>query len=167
MGSLGSRFGRNVPPEATAREPTDRLLEPNPAGQPGAAHPPRVPAGDHAQPARRRLDPVRGADWFSHGKNEAHNPWLVPLDPDDPWPEHPMPIERTRQDPNADPDGPPTFVTDDTHWWDGSQVYGRDPAFADAIRTGAHGKLRLDERGLIPPEIEAHVDSPRWPETSG
>ena len=68
-----------------------------------------------------------------------------------PWPEHPMPIERTRQDPSADPDGPPTFVTDDTHWWDGSQIYGRDPAFAEAIRSGEHGKLRLDERGLIPP----------------
>ena len=27
-----------------------------------------------------------------------------------------------------------------------------------AIRTGAQGRLRLDERGLIPGEIEAHVD---------
>ena len=27
-----------------------------------------------------------------------------------------------------------------------------------AIRTGEHGKLRIDERGLIPQEIEAHVD---------
>ena len=52
-----------------------------------------------------------------------------------------MPIERTRQDPSADADGPPTFVTDDTHWWDGSQIYGRDPAYAAAIRTGARGKL--------------------------
>jgi hypothetical protein len=30
MGSLGSRFGRNVPIEATVREAEDRLLEPNP-----------------------------------------------------------------------------------------------------------------------------------------
>src|SRR6266496_3301905 len=30
MGSLGSRFGRNVPLEATVREPEDRLLDPNP-----------------------------------------------------------------------------------------------------------------------------------------
>ena len=41
-----------------------------------------------------------------------------------------MRIERTRQDPSPDPGRPPTFVTDDTHWWDGSQIYGRDPAFA-------------------------------------
>ena len=96
-------------------------------------------------------------DWLSHGKNEAENPWRVPLEADDPWPEHPMQIARTRRDPSADPDGPPTFVTDDTHWWDGSQIYGRDPAFADAIRAD-QGKLKLDERGLIPQEIEAHVD---------
>ena len=38
-------------------------------------------------------------DWFSHGKNEAENPWLVPLDADDPWPEKPMQIQRTRRDP--------------------------------------------------------------------
>jgi hypothetical protein len=82
----------------------------------------------------------------------------VPVADDDPWPQHPMEIERTRPDPSADPSGPPTFVTDDTHWWDGSQVYGRDPAFADALRSGEHGKLRLDERGLIPQDIEAHVD---------
>ena len=46
--------------------------------------------------------------------------------------------------------GPPTFVTDDTHWWDGSQIYGRDPAFAHALRSGEHGKLRIDEHGLPP-----------------
>ena len=69
-----------------------------------------------------------------------------------------MQIQRTRRDPSADPNGPPTFVTADTHWWDGSQIYGSDPAFAQALRTGEHGKLKLDERGLIPEEIEAHVD---------
>ena len=84
-------------------------------------------------------------DWFSHGKNEPENPWTIPLADDDPWPEHPMQIQRTRPDPSANGDGPPTFVTDDTHWWDGSQIYGRDPAFADALRSGEHGKLRIDD----------------------
>ncbi len=153
MGSLGSRFGRNVPLEATVREPEDRLLEPNP----------RLVSRElltrkEFQPATT-LNLLAGAwiqfevhDWFSHGKNEAQNPWLVPLEADDPWPEHPMPIERTRRDPSADPDGPPTFVTDDTHWWDGSQIYGRDPAFAEAIRTGdareaAARRARADPAG--------------------
>ena len=159
MGSLGSRFGRNVPLDATVREPDDRLLEPNP----------RLVSRElltrkEFQPATT-LNLLAGAwiqfevhDWFSHGKSEAQNPWRVPLEADDPWPENPMRIERTRQDPSPDPGRPPTFVTDDTHWWDGSQIYGRDPAFAEAIRSGTLGKLRLDEGGLIPHDIEAHID---------
>ena len=64
------------------------------------------------------------------------------------------------RDPSADPSGPPTFVTDDTHWWDGSQIYGRDPAFADALRSGEHGKLRIDEHGL-PPQRPRGARRPR------
>jgi Animal haem peroxidase len=159
MGSLGSRFGRNVPLEVTVREPDDRLLDPSP----------RLVSRElltrkEFQPATT-LNLLAAAwiqfevhDWFSHGKNEAQNPWMVPLEADDSWPEHPMPIERTREDPSADPVGAPTYVTDDTHWWDGSQIYGREPAFAQAIRSGEHGKLRVDERGLIPHEIESQID---------
>jgi hypothetical protein len=159
MGSLGSRFGRNVPLDKTVREPEDRLLEPNPRtiSRELLTRKEFIPA--------TTLNLLAGAwiqfevhDWFSHGKNEAENPWVVPLADDDPWPQHPMQIQQTRRDPSANPSGPPTFVTDDTHWWDGSQVYGRDPAFASALRTGEHGKLKLDDRGLIPQEIEAHVD---------
>ena len=155
--ALDRRFGRNVPLEYTVRE-TDPLT-PNP----------RVVSRELL--TRREFIPattlnlLAGAwiqfevhDWFSHGKNEDENPWVVPLDADDPWPEHPMRIARTRRDPSADADRPPTFVTDDTHWWDGSQIYGRDHAFAEALRSGEHGKLKIDERGLIPQEIESHVD---------
>jgi hypothetical protein len=157
MGALGSRFGRNVPLSATVRE-TDPL-QPNPrtVSRELLTRKEFIPA--------TTLNLLAGAwiqfevhDWFSHGKNEPDNPWLVQLAPDDPWPDHPMQILRTRPDPSANGSGAPTFVTDDTHWWDGSQIYGRDPSFAEAIRTGEHGKLKLDDRGLIPEEIEAHVD---------
>jgi hypothetical protein len=157
MGSLGSRFGRNVPLEYTVSE--NKLLEPNPRLVSR-----ELLTRDEFQPATT-LNLLAGAwiqfevhDWFSHGKNQAENPWIVPVEDGDPWPEHPMKIERTRPDPSADPSGPPTFVTDDTHWWDGSQIYGRDPAFADALRSGEHGKLRLDEHGLPPQDLEAHID---------
>ena len=157
MGSLGSRFGRNVPLSVTVREKDP--LEPNPrvVSRELLTRKEFIPA--------TTLNLLAGAwiqfevhDWFSHGKNEAENPWRVPLEDGDPWPEHPMEIQRTRRDPSTNGSGPPTFVTDDTHWWDASQIYGRDPAFAAAIRSGEHGKLRLDDRGLIPPEIESHVD---------
>ena len=157
MGSLGSRFGRNVPLSATA--PERDPLEPSPrtVSRELMTRTEFIPA--------TTLNLLAGAwiqfevlDWFSHGKNEAENPWRVPLADDDPWPARPMEIQRTRRDPSTNGSGPPTFVTDDTHWWDASQIYGRDPAFAAAIRSGEHGKLRVDERGLIPQEIESHVD---------
>jgi len=157
MGSLGSRFGRNVPLEYTVRE-TDPLA-PNPrlVSRELLTRKEFIPA--------TTLNLLAGAwiqfevhDWFSHGKNEAENPWVVPLEGDDPWPVHPMRIARTRRDPSASADGPPTFVTDDTHWWDGSQIYGREPAFAEGLRSGEHGKLRIDENGLPPQELEAQID---------
>ena len=159
MGALGSRFGRNVPLNHTYAEPTDALLEPNP----------RLVSRElltrkQFQPATT-LNLLAGAwiqfevhDWFSHGKPETEEPWKIALAEDDPWPQRPMEIQRTRRDPSPDPSGPATFVTDDTHWWDASQIYGRDPAFAQAIRSGELGKLRIDEQGLPPKELEAHID---------
>src|SRR2546423_2221355 len=159
MGSPGGRLGRNAPLEATVREPDEALLEPNPRLVSR-----QLLTREQFQPATT-LNLLAGAwiqfevhDWFSHGKNEPENPWRIPLEDDDPWPDRPMAIPRTRPDTSADPDGPPTFVTDDTHWWDGSQIYGRDPAFAEGLRSGEHGKLRVDEHGLPPRDLEAHVD---------
>src|SRR5262245_25883539 len=159
MGSIGSRFGRNVPPDHTYPDPDDRLLEPNPR---------RVSlellTRDEFIPATT-LNLLAGAwiqfevhAWFSHGENETENPWKIDLADDDPWPQHPMEIQRTRKDPSSPTSGPPTFVTADTHWWDGSQIYGSDPTFARAIRRGEAGKLRITHQGLLPEDIEAHVD---------
>jgi len=159
MGGLGSRFGRNVPPEHAFPDPDDRLLEPNPrrVSLELLTRKEFIPA--------TTLNLLAGAwiqfevhDWFSHGQNEIENPWRVDLAADDPWPQHPMEIQRTRQDPSADPSGPPTFVTADTHWWDGSQIYGSDPTFARAIRSGEDGLLRITAEGLLPEDVEAHVD---------
>ncbi len=159
MGARGSRFGRNVPLDRAYPEPEARLLDPNPR---------RISlelmTRDTFRPATT-LNLLAAAwiqfevhDWFSHGQNEAENPWRVELEADDPWPRHPMEIQRTRRDPSADADGPPTFVTGDTHWWDGSQIYGGDADFARAIRSGQHGRLRVEPTGLLPADVEQHVD---------
>jgi Animal haem peroxidase len=159
MGSLGSRFGRNVPLDRVYPDPPEKLLEPNPRTVSL-----ELLTRDEFKPATT-LNLLAAAwiqfevhDWFSHGKNEAEAPWTIPLADDDPWPQHPMQIPRTQRDPSTNGDGPPTFVTADTHWWDGSQIYGSDPAFAHALRAGEHGKLRIDASGLVPKEIESHVD---------
>ena len=160
MGSLGSRFGRNVPRDRTYPEDEKRLLEPNPR-----LVSLRLLTREQFQPATT-LNLLAGAwiqfevhDWLSHDRDKKHA-FEIPLEESDPWPEHPMRILRTMPDPSPDPTGPPTFVTDDTHWWDGSQVYGGTPEFVDALRSHEKGKLRIDDLGLPPEDMQRFVDLP-------
>jgi len=161
MGSVGARFGRNIPLDRSFPEELPGLLEPSPrvVSRELLTRTEFIPA--------TTLNLLAGAwlqfevhDWFSHGKNAEENPWEVQLDASDPWPEHPMRIPRTRRDPTSDddPGTPPTFVTADSHWWDASQIYGSEQGFADALRSGEHGKIRVDDRGLLPADLEQHVD---------
>jgi hypothetical protein len=157
MGSLGSRFGRNVPPSHTyPKEP----LAPNPR-----LISRRLLTRDTFQPATT-LNLLAGAwiqfevhDWFSHG-TVTTQPWAIPLENDDPWPTRPMTIRRTAPDPSPDPEGPPTFVTQDTHWWDSSQIYGgsANMNFADGLRSGHKGQLRIDDLGLAPADLDQYLD---------
>ncbi len=145
MGSAGTRFGRNVPLKHTFPDPEPAVLTPNP----------RIVSRELLtretfQPATT-LNVLAAAwlqfmirDWFSHGKSETENPWQVPLVEDDPWPEHPMRILRTRRDPTRPPGSngsPPTYVNTETHWWDASQIYGSDAAYQAKVRSGEGGKL--------------------------
>jgi len=111
MGSLGSRFGRNVPLDHAYPDPPEKLLTPNPRTVSL-----ELLTRDEFKPART-LNLLAAAwiqfevhDWFSHGKNEAADPWTIPL------------------------------------------------AFATALRSGEHGKLRVEASGLVPQDIESHVD---------
>ena len=103
MGSLGSRFGRNVPLRYTYPQPPNALLDPSPRLVSR-----KLLTREQFEPATT-LNLLAAAwiqfevhDWFSHGKNEPEDPWQIALEDDDPWPEHPMPIPRTRRDPSAD-----------------------------------------------------------------
>jgi hypothetical protein len=148
MGSAGTLFGRNVPPEETA---PSKVLTPNPR---------RVSlellTRVNFQPATT-LNVLAAAwlqfevhDWFSHGTNEPDDPWLVDLDPTDPWPQHPMQIQRTHQVAPTTDGKPPTYANTETHWWDASQVYGSTLEFQKMIRTNQGGKVLLSAQGLVP-----------------
>ena len=69
-----------------------------------------------------------------------------------------MKILRTKPDPSPDASGPPTYVTGDTHWWDGSQVYGGKLDFADGLRSHEKGRLRIDDLGLPPEDLQKFAD---------
>ena len=158
MGSMGSRFGRNVAIELTYPEEPDRILEPNPR-----VISQRLLGRDSFKPATT-LNLLAAAwiqfevhDWFSHGTTDD-NPWQIPVVARDPWPDPTMTIKRTPPDPSPDACGPPTFVTRDTHWWDGSQIYGNTEGFADGLRTGQLGQVQIDAVGLHPEELETYLD---------
>jgi len=159
MGSAGARFGRNVPIDRSWPETGERLLTPNPRTVSL-----ELMTRDEFRPATI-LNVLAAAwiqfevhDWLSHGPNELENPIEVELADDDPWPERPMRVERTHPDPTAEPGKPQTWVTLDSHWWDGSQLYGRTPEIARKIRAGEDGKLAVDDEGLLPASLQEGLD---------
>ncbi|MFJ9024840.1 peroxidase family protein [Streptomyces sp. NPDC102259] len=154
MGMAGTRFGRNIPLDRIApAAPEDVLSRPSPREVSRA-----LLTRDGLTPAESVNSLVAAwlqfmvRDWFSHGTSPAERPWEVPLADDDPWPEHPMRIMRTPDDPTRDPAAPPgtpdTRVNVSSHWWDASQLYGANETEQRLLRTGELGQVRLwdDER---------------------
>jgi hypothetical protein len=168
MGMLDSRFGRNVPIEATGREPDGALLSPNP----------RTVSRELL--TRTEFKPATGLnlfvatwiqfmikDWFSHGPGDPKQAFTLPVEKGDDWPEPPVTILRTVADPTRSPDAtvPPTYLNFATHWWDGSQLYGTNAEQEQMVRTGEGGKLRVGPDGVVPLPDEPKADprhTPGW-----
>jgi len=151
MGMAGTRFGRNVPLADTWPD-AERMLKPNPREISR-----RLMTRDEIIPASAGNALIAAwlqfmiHDWFRHGTSPKDNPWILPLAPDDDWPQPPLTVMRTPDDPTAAPgsDLPPTHLNVMTHWWDGSQIYGNSPAEQQFLRSFSGGKLRLVD-GLPP-----------------
>src|ERR687894_330363 len=166
MGSSGTRFGRNVPIDRTHPD-HELLMKPNPRTVC------RELLTREAFLPAESLNLLAAAwiqfmirDWLSHGKSLKDNPWEVPLADDDSWPENPMRILRTKEDPSRAPEEegtPPTHINVHSHWWDGSQIYGNDERAQAKLRSGEDGKLKIGPDGLIPvdPNSKKHpADEP-------
>jgi hypothetical protein len=153
MGMAGFRFGRNVPIDSTYADPPSDFMQPSPREV------------SRALLTRDQLIPATSAnalvatwlqfmikDWFSHGTSPTDHPWDIPLTDDDPWPDRPMQIMRSRPDPTAPPGEHrrPTHASTSTHWWDLSQIYGTSAQAQQFVRAGTDGKLRVDPDGLPP-----------------
>lgn len=154
MGMAGTRFGRNVPLDAGYQESPEELLSPNP----------RVVSRELL--TRREFVPATSLnilaaawiqfmvkDWLSHGEGDPEHVYELPLTADDPWPQKPLTVLKTLTDPThpAGSAGPQTFLNQETHWWDASQVYGGGSAPVDkhSRRSGVDGKLLISDDGKL------------------
>ncbi|MGA7732438.1 MAG: peroxidase family protein [Chloroflexia bacterium] len=159
MGKTGVRFGRNVPVEYTHPDPEPKLLTPSPrlVSRKLMTRTEFIPAtilNIHAAAWIQFMT----HDWFNHGPNRKDAQLEIPLADDDPWTDRPMRIERTPIDPTRTPEEdragkPPAYVNTQSHWWDGSAIYGCDDATCAALRTMRDGKLRTDH-GRLPLDPE-------------
>jgi hypothetical protein len=99
-------------------------------------------------------------DWFSHGRGASPDkiePYQIPIDEDDPFPQKPLIVPRTPPDSTrspADEGKPPTFLNVETHWWDASQIYGSsDETVARVRRNPATGEPAADGKIHLAPDV--------------
>ena len=133
MGSNGTAFTRNVNPKRIKPEKPPRLFDPSPR---------KVSLDlmtrDEFKPAVN-LNVLAMAwiqfenhNWFFHGRGKEDEIMDVPVEDNDDWPEHPMRVRRTVSVPahssgagaNETNGSGIDFGNTETHWWDGSQIYG-------------------------------------------
>lgn len=85
--------------------------------------------------------------WLNHDRVYDEH-YEVPLADDDEWHESPMRFRKLRRD-NIIKGGIPTYRNTESHWWDGSNIYGSTLEIQQRLRTGTDGKLKVDDRGLL------------------
>jgi hypothetical protein len=152
MGKTGTRFGRNMPIEATWPE-EQSMLDPSPR-----LVSTKLLNRDTFKPATT-LNVLAACwlqfqnhDWFSHGDNSETEFVAVPLDDNDSWSDGAMQVRRTSPDSTyAGGQVPPTYVNKVTPWWDGSQLYGSTEERNRELRSGEDGKLKMED-GRLPEE---------------
>ncbi|MDX2265722.1 MAG: peroxidase family protein [Hyphomicrobiales bacterium] len=176
MGMRGMRFGRNVPLKYTYGEKEPQLFTPNP----------RLVSSKLL--ARKEFLPVKSLnllaaawlqfmthDWFSHGTNDAHRLIDVPLPDGDAWsepghkPGH-ISVQATFADAlatEADAGMPAAFRNYETHWWDGSQIYGSTAERLVQVRSGPDGKITPGGRLYLEPNGRLPIDPANGVELSG
>jgi hypothetical protein len=161
MGMVGSRFGRNAPPDATAPEAMPRLMQPSPREVST-----KLLNRDTFKPATTLnvlaacWIQMNNHDWFGHGENSPNEFIDVPLDEGDDWPDgDPMKVKRTSPDRTRTWKSglPPTYVNTVTHWWDASQIYGSTEERNRQLRAGEDGKMAMED-GRLPNETDPNLD---------
>jgi hypothetical protein len=160
MGSKASGFGRNVPLSQTVPD-MKRLLDPDPRMISN-----RLMARDEFKPAGI-INALAAAwlqfenhNWFNHGDGVADKTIDIPLRDGDEFPENPMRIRCTIPVRGEIIEGcpAPVFGNVETHWWDGSQIYGSGKERQAEVRTFVDGKIKVGDDGRLPQSDIPGVD---------
>ena len=151
MGKSGTRFGRNTPLADTFPD-TANLMNPSP----------RTVSLELLTRTTFQEVPFLNVlaaawiqfqvhDWFVHAKGSWDNTHNIPVSAGDNWWEQPMRVPVTPADPPkvAGSTRPPAYINENSHWWDGSQVYGSTTTAQAAIRTGKDGKVKVGADGRL------------------
>ena len=160
MGSMGVRFGRNVPLAETFPD-TANLMNPNPR-QVSL----QLLTRTQFQPATI-INVLAAAwiqfqvhDWFMHRKGSWTRTHDIPVENGDSWPVSPMRVPVTPADlPKVEGSTrPPAYTNENSHWWDGSQVYGSDTAQQARLRLNRDGKVRVGVDGRLGIDAESDLE---------
>jgi hypothetical protein len=161
MGSHGTAFTRNINPKRIKPEKPPRLFEPSPRTVSL-----ELMTRDVFKPAvnlnvlAQAWIQFENHNWFFHGRGKEDEVLEVPIGDNDDWPEHPMRVRRTVSMPSH----PSTqsqgggrnidYGNTETHWWDGSQIYGAGQERQNALRAFKDGKLKIEPNGRLPEDPE-------------
>jgi hypothetical protein len=133
MGSNKSAFSRNINPKRIKPEKPPLLHDPS-ARKVSL----ELMTRDEFKPAVN-LNVLAAAwiqfenhNWFFHGRGKAEETMEVPLEKGDAWHETPMHVRRSLPLPahhgrGGEGEVDYDFANTETHWWDGSQLYGSTP----------------------------------------
>ncbi len=155
MGMAGTAFGRNVPLKATTPRPMLGDPSPREISRLLLARDEFAPAGIINSLAASWLQ-FMNHNWFFHERGPEDVFVEVPLPEGDSWPEPHMRIRRTPVMPGHPEHGhggnAPAFHNQESHWWDGSQIYGTGSEKQARMRTFVDGKLKVDASGRLLPD---------------
>jgi len=151
MGAAGTGFGRNAPLAKTITH-TKKLLDPDPRliSRKLMARDSFKPAGIVNTIAAAWIQ-FENHNWFFHGHGDPDKVINIPLGPGDDFPENPMRIRQTLPIHGEIHDGEPApvFANTETHWWDGSQIYGTGKPKQSEVRTFKDGKVKVQDDGRL------------------
>ncbi|MDG4668214.1 peroxidase family protein [Mycobacterium sp. 236(2023)] len=166
MGMAGTRFGRNVAPESAPAEAPPQLLDPNPMTiSTQLLHRETFTPATTVNVLAAAWLQFEVHDWFSHGTT-TDRMIEVPRPAGYDWPTDPVCVPATPSDPTASGGSrAKTYLNVDSHWWDGSQIYGSTIAAQQAVRSGRNGKLSIDDDGFIstdPAQTDPFLTNDGW-----